>query len=405
MSQIVRALVCVVGCAVTNGLYPGTIWAVSPNPLQSAYWKFDEGLAGSRVPATGHDPVLDEIGANHFDVYDAGVAPTYTTTVAPTPLKSGAENHFALSFTPNNDLITLWSDDNLHRGGLGKSINNGILPADGGFTIEAAFMPTALNRTQAIVAKEGVPDEGTGLATLELKIGADNYLQFAQYDGSGILRAVTSLEPMNLGQWYYAAVVNTGTDLSLYLDSNDGNGYQLQGTPEAVDKPLYQGPHGYTEPTDEVKDPDSWSNSWTVGRGQLNGQPDHFFKGLIDEVRLWNSPLSPANFLFGIDGDYNNDGKVDAGDYVMWRKGGTLRNEVDAPGTVDSADYDVWRARFGNPSVSSASFVEAAPIPEPSSYTLLLSAMPIFLAGGRFFGLDIRKIALTLGRICVLTVG
>jgi hypothetical protein len=53
-------------------------------------------------------------------------------------------------------------------------------------------------------------------------------------------------------------------------------------------------------------------------------------------------------------GDYNDDGVVDAADYVLWRK--TLRT-IDVPpysgadgngsGAVDPGDYGVWRAHFG----------------------------------------------------------
>src|SRR5262245_30399917 len=47
----------------------------------------------------------------------------------------------------------------------------------------------------------------------------------------------------------------------------------------------------------------------------------------------------------GPTGDYNNNGTVDAGDYVLWRKGGPLQNDP-TPG-VQAGDYDVWRANFG----------------------------------------------------------
>ncbi len=48
-------------------------------------------------------------------------------------------------------------------------------------------------------------------------------------------------------------------------------------------------------------------------------------------------------------GDYNDNRTVDAADYVLWRDGGPLMNEVAAPiGTVNAADYTAWRARFGN---------------------------------------------------------
>ena len=70
----------------------------------------------------------------------------------------------------------------------------------------------------------------------------------------------------------------------------------------------------------------------------------------------------------GVDGDYNNNGVVDAGDYVLWSKGGPLANEVDTPGTVNAADYTEWRARFGNPPGSGVSQVA---IPEPVCLTLL----------------------------------
>ena len=53
-------------------------------------------------------------------------------------------------------------------------------------------------------------------------------------------------------------------------------------------------------------------------------------------------------------GDYNNNGAVDAADYVLWRNGGPLQNEVDTPGVVNAADYTAWRTRFGNSSSGAA---------------------------------------------------
>jgi fibronectin-binding autotransporter adhesin len=73
--------------------------------------------------------------------------------------------------------------------------------------------------------------------------------------------------------------------------------------------------------------------------------------------------------------DYNNNGTVDAADYVLWRKGGPLANEIDTPGTVNGADYAAWSAHFGNTSGSgsgSSSALNAA-IPEPASLILLVS--------------------------------
>ena len=89
----------------------------------------------------------------------------------------------------------------------------------------------------------------------------------------------------------------------------------------------------------------------------------------------------PQNFA-GVDGsvslppptgDYNGNGTVDAADYVLWRNGGPLQNEVDTPGVVNAADYTAWRARFGN-SGSGAGANENAAVPEPAITVLLMFA-------------------------------
>jgi len=46
-------------------------------------------------------------------------------------------------------------------------------------------------------------------------------------------------------------------------------------------------------------------------------------------------------------GDYNKNSVVDGADYVLWRKGGPLSNEVVDPGVVSPGDYTAWRARYG----------------------------------------------------------
>lgn len=45
-------------------------------------------------------------------------------------------------------------------------------------------------------------------------------------------------------------------------------------------------------------------------------------------------------------GDFDKSSVVDAADYVVWRKGGTLQNDP-TPG-VQAGDYNYWRARYGS---------------------------------------------------------
>ena len=77
----------------------------------------------------------------------------------------------------------------------------------------------------------------------------------------------------------------------------------------------------------------------------------------------------------GVPGDYNGNGAVDAADYVLWRNGGPLQNEVDGPGNVTAQDYIEWRARFGSTAGSGSQLGGATSVPEPGISWLLLGAL------------------------------
>jgi PEP-CTERM motif len=69
-------------------------------------------------------------------------------------------------------------------------------------------------------------------------------------------------------------------------------------------------------------------------------------------------------------GDYNQNGTVDAADYVIWRKTG---------GSTD--DYNAWRAHFGQTfsfgsglGVSAASQPMLPAVPEPATLVLMMLA-------------------------------
>jgi hypothetical protein len=89
--------------------------------------------------------------------------------------------------------------------------------------------------------------------------------------------------------------------------------------------------------------------------------------------------VADVGLVAGVPGDYNNNGVVDAGDYVLWRKfnntATTLPND-STPGT-NASDYTVWRAHFGQPPGSGASFGASVAVPEPaaSALTLLLATV------------------------------
>ena len=87
------------------------------------------------------------------------------------------------------------------------------------------------------------------------------------------------------------------------------------------------------------------------------------------------TPGAPNVPPAGVSGDYNNNGVVDAADYVLWRNGGPLQNESDSPGSVTQGDYTYWRSRFG--ATTGAAAGVAAAIPEPAT-SLLLGVFSVF---------------------------
>jgi len=86
-------------------------------------------------------------------------------------------------------------------------------------------------------------------------------------------------------------------------------------------------------------------------------------------------------------GDYNNNGTVDAADYVIWRKNlgqsFQLTNEVSGvtPGMVTTEDYDAWRSRFGGTNGSGSASIAAA-VPEPGAVVVLMAGLMTTLVAG-----------------------
>jgi hypothetical protein len=91
----------------------------------------------------------------------------------------------------------------------------------------------------------------------------------------------------------------------------------------------------------------------------------------------------------GVIGDYNDDDKVDAADYVVWRKfNGTLTTlpNDSTPGIVSPADLDEWKAHFGMMAGGGSS---TAAVPEPGTMTAALCLLACWAA--RIRCLPVRK--------------
>ena len=91
-------------------------------------------------------------------------------------------------------------------------------------------------------------------------------------------------------------------------------------------------------------------------------------------ITLAGTLISSDTFTItlGLEGDYNDDGKVDLADYTVWRNNlgaaaGTLDNDPNTT-AIGIAQYQTWKANFG---AQAAGALSTATVPEPATLTLV----------------------------------
>jgi hypothetical protein len=130
--------------------------------------------------------------------------------------------------------------------------------------------------------------------------------------------------------------------------------------------------------------------SWTLSDYEpvenSMGEPDGIFSDAWDYFGIRNTGFDDFDMLIdnftleivgsnepgGVAGDFNENGTVDAADYVVWRKNvGTtnvLPNDT-VGGTIGQGQYDLWRSNFGS-SAGSGSAQVVGTVPEPCGLLL-----------------------------------
>jgi hypothetical protein len=95
-----------------------------------------------------------------------------------------------------------------------------------------------------------------------------------------------------------------------------------------------------------------------------------------------SAPIPPPGVL----GDFNNDGSVDAADYVVWRKLDTtneqLPNDNGIGVPIGSEHYGLWSEHFGE-SLPGGGLGSAGGVPEPTALVSSSLGLLMFTVGGR----------------------
>ncbi len=279
--------------------------AVSTRAATVAYWRFETGPANAVVSHVGADGVFsgttpDSSGnGNSLSTWSPGgwAGFAYRTDVPATQIPfSLVTNMFSVKNTGANPAFFTSA-----TGSPPTGVNiQTMTPAQ--FTIEVSYKPEASASFRTIVGRDArnVTTGDGNLAALYLQVRPDDSVGIQFTDVSGYKHSVFSspgwIYGFNFGSnpegvgvsWYNLAAVCDGTTLKLYINSVlvASTNIIASGSPNralAV---------GVTSGTD-------WTaGGWSVGRGlYAGGHGDRAF-GFIDEVRISNSALGPADFLF-----------------------------------------------------------------------------------------------------------
>jgi len=253
--------------------------AVHSNAETVGYWRFEENTSGN-VPATNTggavpNTVLDSSGkGNHLQTWTTATAPTYTTSV-PFPAgtlagipATGALNTASLDFKG--------SPVELYTGS--KPLNSKTFTA---WTVEASFCLDVTGRWQVIVGKDGNPIGNQ--SPFSLKVRSDNKLEIGIVDGSGVGRWCVGDTKIEANKWYQAAATATATELSLWIKPEGCRDYISQGA-VPIQGAFFNTYSAFNQP-------------WIIGRGMWNGAQKDATDGRIDEVRISDTALTPAQFL------------------------------------------------------------------------------------------------------------
>lgn len=277
--------------------------SLSAHASTVAYWRFETGPAGANVSHAGADgafsPAVPDASGNGNSLSawtQGGYAGFAYRTNTPSKFvpQTGATNAFSVKNT--GAYPAMFTSAASAPSGINAQT---IKPAQ--FTIEASYKPEANGGYRTIVGRDGrnVSKTDSQLAALYLQVRPDDSVGILFTDVAGVTHSAFSPPGWIFGFnfsanpegtnafWYHLAAVSDGTRLRMYVNNIVVANTDLLAS-GSTNRALATGAtsaSGYN------------AGAWTVGRGLYAGEHTDRAYGFIDEVRISDTALTPAEFL------------------------------------------------------------------------------------------------------------
>jgi hypothetical protein len=261
-----------------------------------AYWRFEDQPLGVKLPGTMRNtkPVRATVDSsfNGNDLYSFSAVnrPTFSAAVpAEVVPQTGSLNRSCLdnsNATDGKGMPNLYTHSEFsHAAPL--DIQK-IAPAQ--WTIEASVNSVRfLGEPQTFIGRDTyfTLRFRNDPPRLAFQVNARRRFAISYFDAENRAHEAVAEEPVvEAGRWYHVAAASDGRKLQLYVDALDGLGYRLRASQEL--------PADGSTALGKGEDMAEWS----IGRGWNDSRPNETFRGLIDEVRISDVALGPAEFLF-----------------------------------------------------------------------------------------------------------
>ncbi len=201
----------------------------------------NKGLVGFWLFNEGHGDKVYDLSMNENTGTCTGMADPPTTTSGWNPGRIGP----SICFDGSNDYILLSNNSNLNL--------------TGNYTISSSFYSNDVTLFKMIVAKS----EG-GAVTCQYELGQNNGTAVFRV-GNGISIRTASKSISN-ATWYNVVGVKYGTTLSIYVNGAKG--------------------------TDDTTTSNATTTTSVVIGARNTSLLNAYFNGIVNEVRIWNRPLS-----------------------------------------------------------------------------------------------------------------